>query len=1353
MLMIQPIKKLIILSLVLFASMSWAEDTLLSIPFDGKKLELNYKRGAKKIEIELIRNGQRRSFFSETFDLSNPTNIDGHIAKATSSLQAQGVSNENIESIITIFEEFKFVSTTNCQAIHLGEELSSDTRVIEDLASEFNRISAGIRGEGDFERSVELFEVTVPNIGKIQLRALIDSQGHPVKLSLSQGGGSLKDFKVERNGDTFILSTHDGKQIIKIKNHGMKNELVSIYTLGRDGLETESRTHIKLGSEDRNLKATIIASSDRVARERVGAVHLTSISIEHRPVVRNAQMNLYIPSLEVETLKQKIGDLPFGHQALGLNTLNARVQNVYDSCLSEAFVLRRELSTAGSDSQLTQNCLFRTGLEMADLTYASDETKQKDFRNCLIESGAIIGSVEQRSFNDEYIASNDYSKLKQCEGKLIENSLRLELAGLVQQSFLRQDESFAPISARITELAIQTFRDCDTENCEQVAIQKAKAEIYKLNYIKWFNDSIVNQNVKREALVKDFDDCLEDAEFSACQRELISKTISLLPSKMLESIARDSGLGDVRFNEQDNISVNSCISENLTRIETQNFTSVDEWRYRCSFDYFKTKISSLTSHFYENQLANYHLTSPIKTVESFMQSSVPQIQSVADAKKFVEQASVMAYSTAFSGFVDSRLNSKLPTNGENPAYEVAAQEEVRDNLAAITEPGTYDLLEGSAAYLRRALTSRGVDGVKTAFNDIVMRAHIQPRMYELVSSLKDEFKDESFEQVVTDISKQYEDCWKDYDANSSSDVLDFGIHCDKESLAQEQFQLVLQQMKNFVSKRFPLSSIEANEILSPLYYLDKCYRDGDALGNKTVEEYRLWLKSCSAVTKIDIASNLFEKLQQKYNPVLTSSDKTALNSQMACFSDKLKTMVSDRDVKWFKPKFSAVTSVGQSRPLDDIISASNSLVGAGSLISLMFPNENFDQRFKESDRTVLHGYLDDLSHVDEAKFDSLMTDLGGCANNFNQSLATGFRTYLISSVPNLFSRLSPNLSAVQNQILQEVIDVELAQLLLKVQAKNEYRTIAGDGPGSDIVTSEFTIQALARFIEGMGQYISQGFVFDMDGMKTELAVFKEELKDALQWVVDSDQPVPLQELGRFFSESQLADHMALAHVAKNTDENFKAFLSSMYDREVADFWQEVRDSNSGFFAWITGRDANYLSSDQKTKLREIEAKYESLKSLSHRMTSSYDFRRIFNVHNREGRAALDLIMQNEFLPRVTGRVPSATNRAAVDQAIAGRILADNTAGGFAERFVREMAQEYLTKQSRSKWGITKWLFYDTGDFDWEVLRDTPSGKKAIEYYGRYVLLPKMLGKNVSRYQENIHKTRFEALLREAQSEN
>ena len=132
-LMIQPIKKLIILSLILYASITWAADTLLSIPFDGKKLELNYKRGAKKVEVELIRNGQRRSFFSQTFDLNNPANIDAHIAQVTSSLQAQGVSPANIESVVTIFEEFKFVSTTNCQAIHLGEELSSDKRVIEAL--------------------------------------------------------------------------------------------------------------------------------------------------------------------------------------------------------------------------------------------------------------------------------------------------------------------------------------------------------------------------------------------------------------------------------------------------------------------------------------------------------------------------------------------------------------------------------------------------------------------------------------------------------------------------------------------------------------------------------------------------------------------------------------------------------------------------------------------------------------------------------------------------------------------------------------------------------------------------------------------------------------------------------------------------------------------------------------------------------------------------------------------------------------------------------------------------------------------------------------------------------------------
>ena len=1334
--------------------LAMAADNLISIPFDGKKLEVNFRRGAKKIEVELIRNGQRRSFFSEVYDLNNPNNIDVHIAQVTASLETQGVSAENIESVVTIFEEFKFVSTSNCQAIHLGEELTSDTRVIEDLVSEFDRISAGIRGEGDFERSIELFEVNVPEVGRIQLRALVDRHGNPVRLSLSQAGGSLKDFKVERNADVFILSTADGKQILKVKNHGMNNRLVSIHTLGRDGLETESRTHIKLESVDDRLSATIIAASDRMDRERVGAVQLTSISIQHSPVVRNSQMNIYIPSLEVEGLREKVQELPFGADATSLTTFNARAQNVYDSCLSETYVLRRELSQPYSDSQLSDICIFKTGLEMADLHLAQNEAQQNEFRSCLVEAGALRSQTEERSFSNEFILSGDFSLLEACENRLEESALSVQLSELVQNSFLRNDESFAPLSIRVTNLALELFRQCEGDNCHALAMNKARAEIYKLNFVNWFNQAVPNQTAQRESLVSNFESCLETQAFEVCRSSLLTGTIGLLSDEMYTNILNDVGLAEIQAREEDRNSINACVRSNLERIDSSNFTSLDEWRYRCSFEHFKSRMASLTSQHWSQVLADYQTQNPLSRVVSFIESSLPQIQNVTDAKNYIEQSASLAYASAFSSFVDNRLNSRLPISGSESFYEAASHEEVRDNLAAITNPGTIDLAEGSAVYLRSAASSRGLAGVETAFNDIVMRAHIQPRAYELASSLGSTFTQDQLETTLDQLATEYEECWSGYDANADAvSVLDFGVQCDKQSYASEQFSLVSEQLRNYVSRRFPLSSQEANEILSPLYYLDKCYKDGDPLGEKTVDEYRQWVAACSAISKVDIASNLFEKLSEKYNPVLNSSDQGLLRSKMACFTNPLKTIPGEQASQWFSPDFTSPSGLDQSRSVDQIISASNALVGAGSVLSSMFPSENFDQRFKESDRAVLQGYVTTLSQSDPASLESLMTTLDNCADQFNQSLASGFRSYLITSVPNLFSRLDPNLSEAQNQVLQEVIDVELAQLLLQVQAKNEYRTIPGDGPGSDIVTSEFTIQALARFIEGVGGYISQGFVFDLDEMKTELAVFKEELKDALTWVVESPEPVSLSELSRFFSESKLADHMALAHVSRTTDENFQAFLSNMYDQEIADFWSRVRESNSGFFPWILGRDTNHLSSDQRREHAEIVAKYDSLKDLSHRMTSSYDFRRIFNVHQSQGREALDLILENEFIPRITGRVPSAANREEVSSAIAERILADNTAGGFAERFVSEMAQEYLTKQSRSKWGITKWLFYDSGDFDWEVIRDTPSGRRAIDYYGRYVLLPKMLGQRISRYQENIHKRRFEELLREAQSEN
>lgn len=1330
---------------------AFGADTLFSAQNEGLNIELKFARGQKQLSLSVRHIGSGRAPVERIFSIANPGEIDALTAQAVSLLQSHNANRSDIESIATIFEEFKFVSTANCQAIHLGEELTSDTRAIEDLVREFDRISAGIRGEGNFERSIELFEVTVPNVGSFQLRALVDSQGNPVKLSLSQDGETLKDFKVVRNGDTFTFSTNAGVPLITIQNHGMKNRMVSLAAYGKDGLETIVRTHIKLEAQNGNLNATVVATSQDTDNERVGAVRLTTVSVEHRPVVRHAQMDIFIPSLENSALRQRVATSPFGRNAVETSTFSAEANANYDACLSEAFVLRHELERSDTDNQLIQRCLGRIALEFADQSFASNPQKQTDFRNCLVSAGAIRTQGEGREFVDGFFKNDEESQtaLEGCLAQMKEHDVRRSVEAYLASEHFAGDESFAPLLQSVTQLAMQTFSSCDGDDCQSRAIARASQEMFKLKFLRWFDEASIGAlGTQRDELVNDYTACAGAKDLDQCQRELMVAAIRLLPSQMYDRISTESGLS-AKAQADDSQAVIACMNQNFSRIATGDFSSFDEWRYRCSFNQFKTKLPNLASEHWANELARYGVVHPIEGVVNSVQIALSGVATSGDAKKAIEDAGISAYSVGISRILDTRLDERLPA-GTNETEEARAI--VLERLSAMTSPGSYDLVESTGVYLRRTAQARGAQGIQTGFRDLVMRVHTVPRQFELVRSLDPAYRDDNqLTQQVAQLTSSYEDCWGEFDANGSSDVLAHALKCDKATLADEKFSLISQELRQFVSRRFPLASNEANEILTPLHYMDKCFQDGDPLGNSTYAEYEQWLNACIVVTRVDIASNLYEKLEHKYKPVLSGADQAGLKAKIACFREPLKSMVGDDGESFFKDDFENPEGHEQARSIEDIMAVSDQLNGAGSLLSSMFTQENFDQVYREGDRAVLQGYLKLLAG--KGSDDQLMSKIEACSEQFDEILTSGFRTYLMASVPNLYGQIVPFLGAPQQRLIEEVIDVEMAELLLQVQAKSEYRTVESDAPGGTIVTSDFTISAMARFIEGMGQYIAQGFVFDMNEMKTELVVFKEELKDALRWVVESDQPVSLEELGRFFSESKLADHMALAHVAKNTNDNFQSFLSGMYEKEVADFWERVKKSNSGFFNWIIGRDENHLSSKQKRELKEIEEKYESLKTLARNMTAGYDFRRIFNVYGEEGREALNMIKEQDFLPRLAGRTPSAVNRAQIDSAIAERILADNAPGGFTERFVREMAQEYLTKQSRSKWGITKWLFYDDGDFDWEVVRETESGRKAIEYYGKFVLLPKMLGQSLTRYEENLHKGKFEELLRKAQKEN
>lgn len=1370
-------KFLLILMSCLLGLSAYANDRLQhKVLPDGRILTLDYDRQHKRLILEIKRDEGQRATISENFDVVQPGEMDVQIARANTIMSSNGVTEDTRNSILNSFEEFKMVSTVNCQAIHLGEELTADTRAIQDLIREFDRISAGIRGDGEFERSVEVFAAEVPGKGKFQLRALIDSNGKVVKLSLAQDGGTLKDFKVVRNGDIFTLSTSEGEHVLTIKNHNMENQLVSVAVHDRDALESVTRTHFKLETVDNNLRSSVIASS-QIGEERVGSVNLTTGSVSHRPVVRYGDMDIFIPTFEASTLRERVGVGSFGDLAVSNARFGAQASSRYDTCIGEAFVLRVELSTEASDEELIRQCLGKVTLEFADQSLQVDVNKQTQFRACLQRIGAIKEQGEERLFVDDFFLTQNRpnDKLLSCERELKENEVITAFASLLQSQPVFQNPSLAPLVSGVRESVIQSYRLCHGSNCVEKAIKKGRHELYKVRFLSWFESASSNTE-QRDRLVAAYDVCVEDDSEEVCQKDLIEKVVPTIGDQMYRQIAKESGLGVVGASRDENSAINTCVKDNLNRIAAGDLDTLDEWRYRCSFEEFKGNLPRHIKEYWQKNLSPYGLTEAPASLIEEIQVNLGQVQNAQDAKKLLDQTSATAYGAAFDAFVQNRMNRDLAPGSDQTE---AARAYVSESLSAMTSPGSYDLNQSGRAFLTRQATQRGQRGVVTGFNDLVMRSHTLTQNQSSNIQLSSSFDGEELESQHEELVASYQNCWSSFDANGDEDALAHGVVCDKKSLAQERYAVIAKQMRDLVSRRYPLATQEASDILTPLVYMDKCFIDGDQSAQSSYEEYRKWIDACVAVTQIDIASNLYEKLTKKYTPIVGNVDAKKLEEKIACLQAPIKSLAKNHSENWLEEQFAAPEGIENSRPVEKIMAASDALVGTGSLLSAMFEDENPNTTFKQGDRVVLRGYLNGLASGEDIDFTQLNDAIENCEKEFDSNLSKGFQAYLKSSIPNLYQELVqknalyedspfsfiPNtfkkiqntineqMAKSQQSVLEDVIDEELAGLLIALQGKSEYRVIESDAPGGTVVTSDFTVQALARFVEGMGQYIGRGFVFDMNEMKTELVIFKEELKDALRWVVESDEPVPLEELGQFFSESKLADHMALAHVAKNTNDNIHAFLSSMYDKEVAAFWERVKDSNSGFFSWVIGRDEKHLSKKQKTELAGIHSKFSELKSLSTNMTQSYDFRRIFNTYSEKGREALDYIKKLDFLPRLEGRAPSSVNQMVIDYAVADRLLADNKAGGFVDVFVKQVAQEYLDKRSRNKWGITKWMFYDDGDFNWDVLRETKSGQKALEYYGRYVLMPKMLGRQLSNYQENLHKDKFEELLREAQSEN
>lgn len=355
-------------------------------------------------------------------------------------------------------------------------------------------------------------------------------------------------------------------------------------------------------------------------------------------------------------------------------------------------------------------------------------------------------------------------------------------------------------------------------------------------------------------------------------------------------------------------------------------------------------------------------------------------------------------------------------------------------------------------------------------------------------------------------------------------------------------------------------------------------------------------------------------------------------------------------------------------------------------------------------------------------------DLRQCLDEWNQSISRDLRARLLQVNPGLWDNQLEGQGAEFDRVIGSLIDQELVDLVVEMQRQHErHRLELSLNPLEAVVAPALTLEAIENSAQMITTALGRGFVFDSNRLRMEVSLFREELKGALRWVNESETALRVQDLIPFFQESQLADHLALAELSEQVYLSFQTYLNNQEQ-------QELRQART------------------QREREAIENTYNELRALVREMTRAYDFRRIINPHNRQGRELLAQVKTHVLLPRLLGRESSAATHDQIQRRLADLVLADRTPGGFAERFVATVAQRELDRQRQDSWAISRLLFYDEEDFDWDSLRARPNGQAALEYYARMVLLPEMLGRRLTTYEQGLRMREFRRYLADAQSE-
>lgn len=1205
--------------------------------------------------------------------------------------------------------------------------------------------------------------------------------------------------------------------ILKPSDLDSEDIRITLYKKNNRGIENINKEHYLLKNTNGNLSLNKYATNERKAQESEEGVLLTTIEAEHEPVVRLEKTDTYFPAATLMDFETFFSKLTMGSERDKDNLFSKATEvynlcmseryllrmheggsdtdeEIRLSCLNMSSLetslssIRGNLSEELSDlignkdtfeevskkietnfiSCLLDKNFYKKTPYYREVNYEKlkgikQKTLEKEVSNCLTlsQSDITASKLEYEIKNDENILSivNNSTVLKLLSQDVLKrgyNNCLLEVGESKYKECLKYANLIKESSltlANISQQLLETVSD-NSELFRKVRLDVSSTlKSCEDKFLKGVFTEIKSSKVDWDSLTEKQMECFKNAAVKMEQEvgyDAVLKLLREIPH-LRKSISKISP----ELKEKSIEEVKSCMSYKLSQetFGVELLVRLDEIRYQCHLDGAKKIIPELFGIMSEDVIQKYitdeNLIEKIKKeLARTLKRQIRDDITPDEIQKHLEDNLSFVYSHVVNSKIEEMLNSGFPLDGDDIAFNNEAAKSLRIKLNQLLhdndgEPLKLNLLQHFQSFKEENLER----AIQLYANKFIKDAAKEMSSYQLVRDIgRSVLKKSDLRNMVETIDKDFQACLDTYKENSDSPVFNALLKCEKRRAGDLIYLTSKREIEGLVSQSFALTSTEANNILNPIQYMKNCIDDINLDPKRSLREHEELSKACVALTRIDISSNLTSQRIKKFRPILGGSrsmDPSLISAY--CYRILFVDFYKESTRLGINLPNSKYGKDSKSRSVDDIWAAANgNNKGAASMLSYLISADNLDRNYRYSDREALKGMLQTIAESEKIDLDFVLEKAARCEKQAEDFIEIGFREFVVKSIPRVWKQ-GEDPKEVE-EIVRKFLDPELVKLIIKFQelkdeSGRELET-ASTPINNRAITPEVGMTAMRNLILTLGEFIREGFVYDKKQMVTELVVFQEELKGFLDWYLRNPKVVTVGEARDFFQTSKLADHLGLAVVSKNVKNQFMIFLNKMETEEKNAFKAKIK-------CWST----SCMSSNEKADYRGITSKYTGLRNDARTMTKAYDFERIFEPQSPDGGKVLEYINENYLLPKMMGVTVSARVDDKIRTQIAKMILGDNTAGGFAEKFVARIAQQELDKEKRDRWGITKFLFFDDGDFDWNKLRNTTSGQKAIAYYGKYLLLPKILGEKVTKYQEKLFMKRFRDLLNDAQGEH